>query len=144
MCNWVKPLFSGYLYGQFKFFRARKTEEGLTPVAGSRALLQHAVRTLGGIQQKQNSTAALRDARGQSQGCQRLGPLSGRPCTWTQICPCCLQRAKYALGEHRIVLLPPSKKGCVRFKKKNELVLPCLPALSPLPAKSIRFCPIVK
>lgn len=109
-----------------------KTEEGLTPAARSRALLQHAAGTLGGILQKQNSTAALGDARGRSQDHQGLGPPWGRPCPWTRICPWCSPRAKYALGEHGIVLLPPSKTGCVRFKMRNELVLTCLPAASPL------------
>lgn len=85
---------------------------------GSRALLQHAARTRGGILQRQNSTTALGSVKGPSQGHQQLGPLQGRSCTWTQICPWCSQRAKYARGEHRIVFLIPPKRAAYDWKRR--------------------------
>lgn len=74
---------------------------------------------------------------------QQLCSLQGTPCTGTQGCPWCLQKAKYMLGECRVVLLLPLKKGCVRFNERNEWAPARLPACSPLLESQLDSVPLL-
>lgn len=94
--------------------------------------------------------AGRHSAEAQQHGCpvpslahQQLCPLQGTPCTGTRGCPWCLQRAKYMLGEHRVVLLPPLKKGCVGFNEWNEWAPARLPARSPLLESQLDSVPLL-
>lgn len=94
--------------------------------------------------------AGRHSAEAQLHGCpvpplaqQQLCSLQGTPSTGTQGCPCCLQRAKNMLREHRVVLLPPLKKGCVRFNERNEWAPARLPARSPLLESQLDSVPLL-
>lgn len=47
------------------------------------------------------------------------------------------------LGEHRVVLLPPLKKGCVGFNERNEWAPARLPARSPLLESQLDSVPLL-
>lgn len=131
MCNWVKPLFSGDLYGYFKCFRGRERGGfGCCVCAAAHG-----------------QDAGRHSAEAQQQSCPDPPwlPSSSRvtPCTGTQGCPWCLQRAKYMPGEHRVMLLPPLKKGCVRFNERNEWAPARLPARSPLLESQLDSVPLL-
>lgn len=74
---------------------------------------------------------------------QQLCSLRETPCTGTQGCPWCLQRAKYVPGEHRAALLAPLKKRCVRFNEQNEWAPARLPARSPLLESQLDSVPLL-
>lgn len=128
MHNWVKPLFSGYLYGQFKFFRARKTGEKNWEQSSAAARCEDAGR--------HSAEAEQYNCPGQCEGTEpgssAAWPFTGEILHMDTNMPVVFTESKIRTWGAQDCVSDPSKKGCVRLKKKNELVLACLHALFPL------------
>lgn len=139
MCNWVKPLFSGDLCGQFKCFRGREREEGLGAVSGSRLCC---------------STRAGRwEAFCRSTTARLPCPLPGPPAALSFAGDTLHRDTRMSLvsAEGKICAWraqgcapAPFEKGLCRIQRA-ERVGARSPACSlSSPGKSIRFCPLVK
>lgn len=102
------------------------------------AVLQHAGRTLGGILQKHNSTAALFLPWPASSS----APCKGHPVQGHKDVLVVCRRQKTCWGAQGCAPTP-LKKGCVRFNERNERAPAHLPARSALLESQLDSVPLL-
>lgn len=142
MHNWVNPLFSGYLYGQFKFFRARKIE-GFDSCSWEQSSTAGRCEDAGRHSAEAEQYSCPGQHEGTEPGSSAAWPFIGETLHMGTNMPLVFTGSKIRTWGAQDCVSDPSKKGYIRLEKKNELVLACLYALFPLLQSQLDSVPLL-